>query len=135
NIDCLQIQLDNGQFGGDGTVHTRFSMINSSQLTVGSALQPSPIQHLIIGNAGSTAGFSASANSSITINDQCSLTIQDLSQADAGIIIMDNATLTAANGLDLHANANVSGSGLIDADIEFTSGGSISPSGTGLRFG
>ncbi len=134
-LTAIQVSLDSAQLGGDGVVDARFSMINGSLLSVGPSFAPATPQQLFIGDATSVAGFSSSANSIVQVRTGCDLHILDADAATAGIVINEGGTITAANGLRLLAAAAVSGNGLIDADVSFILGGSITPDATGLRFG
>ncbi len=134
-LNATEVRLDGGQLGGDGNVNARINMSNSSLLIVGSTAVPSVPQDLTVGIPTTTAGFTSVGSSTIQVNDQSSLTIQDLNRADGEVIILNNGTINAPNGLRLHATANVSGRGLINADVDFTFGGSIACDSAGIRFG
>jgi len=134
-LNALEVRLDNGQLGGGGNVNARINLSNGSMVIVGSTLSPSVPQHLTVGIPTTTAGFTCVGSSTIQVNDQSSLTIQDLNTADAEVIVLNNGTLIVPNGLRLHSTANVSGRGLINANVDFIFGGSIACDSAGIRFG
>jgi len=141
------MRLDDGAIvHGFSTLVGNGGRITGHPIAVGTATIDSPVSlqngallelingDLTVGRATSSTGFAGQDGSTIDIGAN-HLTLLDSNLAHIDNLTIAGGTLTAVNGINTVTNCAISGFGLIDADVDFNQGGSITATGSGLRFG
>jgi T5SS/PEP-CTERM-associated repeat protein len=79
---------------------------------------------LTVGRATSSTGFAAQSGSTIDVGAH-TLTLLDSTGAVVDTVTLAGGTLAAPNGIDILNGGSIDGTGIIDGDVSFNSGGSV----------